>query len=84
MCDSYAQFDDGTGLSEKGDAASHEDVKTIQTLFHSSGISDAAPMLAGTSNILGRVVAGWDELSAFEAVKVKTFLREEAFVLLLL
>jgi hypothetical protein len=80
MCDSYSQFDDGAGRPEKARAVSNEDLGIIHRLLLSTGVSGAAPMLATISIILARSVAGWGQLSAFDAVRIKTFLREQGSV----
>jgi hypothetical protein len=81
MCDSYSQFDDGVGRTDKARAGSNEDMSIIHTLLLSTGVSGAGPMLAIISKILDRSVAGWGQLSAFDAVRIKTFLREQGSVL---
>jgi hypothetical protein len=81
MCDSYSQFDDGFGRHEKAHPASSKDLGTIQSMLQSAGVSELVPMLAMISKILGRAVAAWEQLSAFDAVQIKTFLREQASAL---
>lgn len=58
MCDSYAQFDDGAGRSGGARAVSNEDLGVIQGMLLSTGVSDAASVLARISRILDRAVAG--------------------------
>lgn len=77
MCDSYAQFDDGSGRPEKARAVSTEDLEIIQRMLLSAGVFGAAPVFAMISRILRRAVADWGQLSAFDAVQIKTFLREQ-------
>lgn len=67
------------GLRKPGLSATRTCV--IHTLLLSTGVSGAGPMLAIISRILDRSVAGWGQLSAFDAVRIKTFLREQGSVL---
>ena len=47
MCDSYSQFDDGVGRTEKARAGSNEDMSIIHTLLLSTGVSGTGPRPRG-------------------------------------
>ena len=47
MCDSYSQFDDGVGRTEKAKAGSNEDMSIIHTLLLSTGVSARGPRPRG-------------------------------------